>query len=270
MSYFITYQINDHIYQLKDPMGVLTTLVIGKDKAMLVDTAYGIGNLKQAISEITSLPLIVINSHGHMDHSCGNYQFDEVFINELDVDLCIKHNSRQKRIENLESADNLKLLDSTFNREKYLEYREGNLKIIDFDTIDLGGLTIKLVNLNGHTIGSIGFLIEEDNLLITSDAICPWVWMFLDESTTVPVYLKMLKDTMLLPFEGFLLGHGTGQIMPKDEILKYIKVTEDIDLDKSVKVSFNHFDNLNSYCYSEYKVHEAGKWGIIFNPDKLK
>ena len=26
---FITYKINDHIYQIKDPMGVLTTLIIG-------------------------------------------------------------------------------------------------------------------------------------------------------------------------------------------------------------------------------------------------
>lgn len=270
MSYFITYQVNDHIYQLKDPMGVLTTLVIGKEKALLVDTAYGIGDLKEAIKNITSLPLIVINSHGHMDHSCGNYQFEEVYINELDYELCQRHNNKQKRIENLESADNLKLLSDSFDREKYLEYREGNLKLIDFNTIDLGDLTIEIIPLSGHTIGSIGFLIKEDRLLITSDAICPWVWMFLDESTTVPVYLNMLKETIKLPFDGFLLGHGAGQIMPKDDILKYIKVTEDIDLDKSVKVSFNHFDHLNSYCYSEYKVHEPGKWGIIFNPDKLK
>mgnify|MGYP003304475929 CR=1 FL=1 len=78
MNYFITYQVNNHIYQLKDPMGVLTTLVIGKDKALLVDTAYGIGDLKEAIRNITTLPLLVINSHGHMDHSCGNYLFDEV------------------------------------------------------------------------------------------------------------------------------------------------------------------------------------------------
>ena len=27
---FITYKINDQIYQIKDPMGVLTTLIIGK------------------------------------------------------------------------------------------------------------------------------------------------------------------------------------------------------------------------------------------------
>ena len=192
MSYFITYQVNDHIYQLKDPMGVLTTLVIGKEKALLVDTAYGIGDLKEAIKNITSLPLIVINSHGHMDHSCGNYQFEEVYINELDYELCQRHNNKQKRIENLESADSLKLLSDSFDREKYLEYREGNLKLIDFNTIDLGDLTIEIIPLSGHTIGSIGFLIKEDRLLITSDAICPWVWMFLDESTTVPVYLKLL------------------------------------------------------------------------------
>ena len=270
MNYFTIYQINDHIYQLKDPMGVLTTLVIGKDKALLVDTAYGIGDLNNTIKTLTNLPLIVINSHGHMDHSCGNYQFDEVFINELDVELCKKHNGYNRRLANLKAAESLNLLKNDFDKDNYLIQNEGNLKIVNFDNIDLGDLLIKIIPLEGHTKGSIGFLIVEDNLLITSDAICPWVWMFLEESTTVSTYLNMLKETIKLPFTGFLLGHGSGQIMPKDEINKHIKVTEDIDLSKAVKVSFNNFEDLNSYCYSEYKVHEPGKWGIIFNPDKLK
>lgn len=270
MNYFTIYQVRDHIYQLKDPMGVLTTLVIGKTKALLVDTAYGIGDLKNTVASLTNLPLIVINSHGHMDHSCGNYQFNEVFINKLDVELCKKHNGFTRRMNNLDAAKSLNILKDDFDKDSYLKQNEGNLKIIDFDTIDLGNLTIKIIPLSGHTTGSIGFLIVEDNLLITSDAICPWVWMFLEESTTVPVYLKMLKETMKLPFDGFLLGHGTGQIIPKEEINKYINVTENIDLSKSIKVTFNNFENLNSYCYSEYKVHEPGKWGIIFNPDKLK
>ena len=46
---FITYKINDQIYQIKDPMGVLTTLIIGKNNAMLIDTGYGIFNLKEYI-----------------------------------------------------------------------------------------------------------------------------------------------------------------------------------------------------------------------------
>ena len=47
--YFKTFQINDHIYQFKDPLGVLCTLIIGKEKAMLIDTCYGIGDLPSLI-----------------------------------------------------------------------------------------------------------------------------------------------------------------------------------------------------------------------------
>ena len=71
MDYFINIKINDHIYQIKDRMGVLMTLIIGKEQAMLIDTGYGIYNIYDHIRSITSLPLIVVNSHGHMDHCCG-------------------------------------------------------------------------------------------------------------------------------------------------------------------------------------------------------
>ena len=114
MSYFTTYQINDHIYQLKDPMGVLTTLIIGNEKALLIDTAYGIGNLKKEIENLTTLPLIVINSHGHMDHSGGNFQFDEVFIDKRDLELCILHNNFKKRNDNIETATKNNILPDNF------------------------------------------------------------------------------------------------------------------------------------------------------------
>ena len=45
----------------------------------------GIGDLKEHISSITNKPLIVIASHGHMDHTGGNYQFDEVYIKKEDI-----------------------------------------------------------------------------------------------------------------------------------------------------------------------------------------
>ena len=94
--YFKTFQINDHIYQFKDPLGVLCTLIIGKEKAMLIDTCYGIGDLPSLIKNYTNLPLVVIASHGHMDHTGGNYQFEEVYINELDLELCKQYNSNDR------------------------------------------------------------------------------------------------------------------------------------------------------------------------------
>lgn len=53
--YFKTFQINDHIYQFKDPLGVLCTLIIGKEKAMLIDTCYGIGDLPSLIKKLYQL-----------------------------------------------------------------------------------------------------------------------------------------------------------------------------------------------------------------------
>lgn len=268
-NYFTIYPINNHIYQIKDPMGVLTTLVVGQKQALLVDTAYGIGDLKSLVTSLTSLPLIVINSHGHMDHSGGNYQFDEVLINEKDFELCQAHNSLEKRNENIETAIKNNILPFNFEINSYLTQRAGNLKILNTKIFDLGGLTIKIVNLQGHTKGSIGFLLVEDNLLITTDAICPWVWLFLEESTSVKVYIETLKYALTLPFTDFLLGHGSGQVMPKKIINEYLKVAKEIDMSKAVKVSYKHFEHLDSYCYSAYKPYEAGKWGIMFSPDKL-
>ena len=97
MSYFSTFKLRENIYQFKDRMGVLATLIIGEEKALLVDTCYGIANLKEHVETITDKPLIVVASHGHMDHTGGNYHFKEVFITKADKNLCELHNSEKWR-----------------------------------------------------------------------------------------------------------------------------------------------------------------------------
>ena len=124
MSYFTVTKYNDNLYQIKDSLGVLATLVIGKEKALLLDTCYGIGNLKEEVEKITNKPLIVVNSHGHMDHSAGNFQFDEVYINELDVELCKKHNGVERRTRNIEAAQKMNVLPEGFDINAYINKKE--------------------------------------------------------------------------------------------------------------------------------------------------
>ena len=268
MNYFNTVKYNDNLYQIVDPMGVLVTLVIGKEKALLFDTAYGIGNLKEEIDSITNKELIVINSHGHMDHTGGNYQFDHVYIDEADYNLCKKHNNPNRRKRNLESFDRLNLKLDNFDRERYIEKTEGNLKILDFDKLDLGNLDIEIVNLEGHTAGSIGIFIPKMNLLLASDAICPFVWLFLEESLPVSKYLLMLERTLKLPFDHFLVGHGA-RMFEKRKMVDFYNIANTIDLEKSVKVEFDHFKDLNSYCYSLDKLYDQNGCGIVFDPNKI-
>jgi len=86
--YVEVYQFRDNMFGLFtencDGMGdVWMYLTIGPEKAMLVDTAYGLGDLKGLVDQLTGgKPLIVVNTHEHYDHAYGNCRFDKVYCHE--------------------------------------------------------------------------------------------------------------------------------------------------------------------------------------------
>ena len=77
------------------PNVVLQKKTIEKDGYEALQVGY-----EEKRENITTKPLIVVNSHGHMDHSCGNYQFDKVYIDKRDLELVKKHKHVFKLIHN--------------------------------------------------------------------------------------------------------------------------------------------------------------------------
>ena len=269
MSYFDVVKYNNNLYQIKDRLGVLSTLVIGENKALLFDTCYGVGNLKEEVEKITNKPLIVVNSHGHMDHTGGNYQFPEVYLHENDFELVKKHNSEKWRQRTINTLEKNKITVEGFSKENYLKQREGNIIPLKLHEIfDLGGVTCEVLPLFGHTQGSIALYIKEWKLALVSDGTCPFIWIFLEESTTVTVYVKYLKELLKYDFDNFLVGHGA-RLLPRERMYAFLKIAEEIDLSKSVKVSFDNFDDLNSYCFTHDRMYDQDGCGIIFDPNKL-
>ncbi len=267
MEYFNVKKYNDNLYQINDKLGVLSTLVIGSKKALVFDTCYGIGDLKEEIRKITDKELIVVNSHGHMDHSCGNYQFDEVYINEKDIELCKKHNGKERREANLKALGDRCV--EGFKKDEYLEQGAGNLKPINIgDKIDLGDVELEVVSMEGHTAGSIGLYIKKWKLLLASDAACPFVWLFLDESLPLSNYLRMLEQVLKLDFDNFLVGHGA-LMYPKSKMQEFYDVASTVDMNKLIKVQFGNHEDANSYCYTTGKVYGAGDVGVIFDPSRM-
>ena len=206
-----------------------------------------------------------------MDHTGGNFMFNEVYINEKDIDLCIKHNSIAWRKRTITNANNLNLLNEDFNSDEYISKREGKLiSVKDNHIFDLGGIHIEIIPMEGHTTGSIGCYIKEDNYLVVTDATCPFVWLFLEESTTVKTYINMLERTLKLNFTHVLLGHGKGSLVDRSRVEEFLYVAKTINLEKSVKVSFNNFENSNSYCYTEGTMYNQDHAGIVFDINRLK
>lgn len=269
MSYFDIIKYTDNLYQIKDKLGVLSTLVIGSKKALLFDTCYGIGDLKAEVMKLTNKELIVVNSHGHMDHTGGNYQFEQIYLHQNDFDLVRKHNSLEWRKRNLDAIDKLKYPLTSEFKSFYLSQREGNIIPLDINKVfDLGNLECLVLPIYGHTKGSIAIYIEKWNLALVSDGTCPFVWLFLEESTTISEYISNLTNLCKYNFDKFLVGHGA-RMLPKKRMYDFLNIAREIDITKAIKVSFTNFENMNSYCYSHDKLYDQDGCGIVFDPNKM-
>lgn len=181
------------VYHIQDGCGNFATLVVGQCKALLYDTLLGVGDLRSYVEQITQLPLIVMNSHCHPDHSGGDARFSEVYcspwdVELLDTDFC----------EEYAKATGQKFLK--LPKERILPVREG-------DSFDLGGLHANIIELPGHTKGSLGVFIPEKKLMLTGDAVSPQMCLFLEGTLGLREYRETLHKLMKIEFEYFLLGH---------------------------------------------------------------
>ena len=59
-------------------------LLVGTEKALLIDTACGDYDLAGLVQKLTDKPLTVVLTHGHGDHAGGAFQFETVWCHPLD------------------------------------------------------------------------------------------------------------------------------------------------------------------------------------------
>lgn len=229
-------------YRITSKEAVFMDLFVGSEKALLWDTGYGYGNLKNAVRKITTLPLIIVNSHGHLDHSCGNCQFEEtVYIHEKDVALCQEHTGVERRIGAIENAKHSmdfatgitqNILPEDFDEEAYQNGGTGKLALIkEGDRFELGGLTLTVYEFPGHTAGSIGLLWEEKKIMFAGDSMNPFLWLFMPEALTLAEYRRTLDKAWGMDFTHFYVSHNL-PCMERAALLDYMDAADHVDFEK--------------------------------------
>ncbi len=73
-------KVRDDLWMICEPALVTSWLLIGADRAVLVDTGTGFEPIRRIVDAIASTPVTVVNSHHHVDHVGGNREFEEVMI----------------------------------------------------------------------------------------------------------------------------------------------------------------------------------------------
>lgn len=134
-------------------------VIDGPERAMVIDTGFGVGDLRGLVRKLVGdKPLIVANTHAHVDHCYGNCQFDRVYCHEAEL-------PRLKKTINAHIWDYL--FDETgtpkwteFDRADIVPFKEYEaVGVKDGHLFDLGdGYKIEAVPLPGHTPGQCGYL----------------------------------------------------------------------------------------------------------------
>ena len=218
--------LGDGIFRIADN-DVFADLLVGENQALLWDTGFGYDDLYALVRRITDLPLYVVNSHGHMDHTNGNWQFDSVFIHPDDMELCSLHNTRQYRRPSPDA-----ILPADFVPEDHLDHDCGWLRPVqEGHVFDLGRKTLEVVHLPGHTHGSIGLWYREERALYVGDAVNNFLWLFLPEATSLSVYRKTLNKVQALDFDWMIQSHEA-EILPKSRLNWYIDLIDHLDFDR--------------------------------------
>lgn len=152
-------------------------LLIGDEKAMLIDTGIGVGDLKGFVGTLTDKPLMVCFTHAHPDHTGGASAFDHAYVHPKDMDDFAKGGvlglSVESRTGYARMIAEREKGDYPYNlAEDVTEWGPCPplYPLEDEQVIDLGSRKVTVYLCPGHTPGSIIFLDENTRTLFMGDA----------------------------------------------------------------------------------------------------
>ncbi len=207
-------QVRPHIWRLADIAGNRCYLVVGDERAALVDTMEGVGDLRAEVERITSLPVTVLLTHHHHDHVGGACSFESVGISAVDDGLWEREENAEARIRE-QLREGFGLPEGTFFST--VEGRRPTTWHVDEGyELDLGGETVRAVALPGHTRGSMGYVVSGERVLLSGDAVTPCMTLFYDDSTTVDEWVATLDKMAALPVDAIMTGHYDHEFVPGD------------------------------------------------------
>ncbi len=203
-----TVRINEDTYRFEDGH-VRFYLFIGKEKAALIDTGMNAADARDVAQSLTELPLILINTHADPDHISGNGAFDEFYMSPKEEGNYRGHGGKGQIIP-----------------------------IHEGEVIDLGDRPLRVIDIPGHTPGSIALIDEKNRILISGDSVQDGDIFMFGNMRNLDGYIESLKHLQEFTdmFDVVYPMHGTFPVGP-DLIGKLI---EGAGLIKDGKAYANH------------------------------
>ena len=283
LEYFKSELIADGSYKIENafsdkmPFKAYCYLVIGEKYALLIDTMFGIGDLRTYCETLTDKPVKVVNTHGHGDHFGGNYHFDSCYMHYRDIPFFLDVPDIKKEdiaeqtkgfvgddLKDLIVADDGNFADT--HPMKVYPVKGG-------DVFDLGDRKIEVIEVGGHTPGSVVLIDDKTRIAYSGDACNGNTLMEFETSLPVSAYLQNLKNLKAIQ-DRFDMMYGGHEIFDPSIIDEGIETVEKVingTDDKYVAKGIFGQDTLYAAAKIEgaYERADGKRFNMSYSPDRI-
>ena len=226
--WFQAYSVGSGVYLLHEPQQwelVSSYLIVGSERALLFDSGLGVGDIRAVVGRITSLPVVVVNSHTHFDHVGGNVDFQTVWNVDNDYSKRSARGEMEPVLgayarETLDPARLCRSLPAGVRSKPEYRLRPWHVShhVRDAEVIRLGGRELIVIKAPGHSPDSLVLYDPKNGFLFTGDTFYRgpiYVWM---PGADVAAYERSIQKLVrLVPRLKLLLpGHGPPTATPGD------------------------------------------------------
>lgn len=256
-AWFEIYQVKDDTFALLEPHHdeeVISYLVLGTERAILIDTGMGIGSIRAEVEQLTDLPVIVVNTHAHFDHVGDNHRFDEVWVfdNDWEVARLERGYSREACAPFMGPNSYLNLPAGFDPTTHEIKPSSPTRRLSHLEAIDLGGRTLTVHHTPGHSPGSICLLDSRHNLLFTGDTYYPSTLILHLEGSNFEAYRQSIEYLVGLLDQVDHLCTSHNEIYASKKML--VQVLAAFERLTSGKVPFELLDQTRVYRFEGFGI----------------
>jgi glyoxylase-like metal-dependent hydrolase (beta-lactamase superfamily II) len=220
-DWYQVYRIEPGVLAIAEPeqyQEVISYLILGRDRALLFDTGLGLVPIRPVVEELTSLPVTVLNSHTHYDHVGGNAEFTDLLAMDTDYTRANARGFPGDAVAGEVRAAAFCRRPAGFDSASYAIRPYGPTRYIrDGHRIDLGGRSLEVLHLPGHTPDAVGLVDSAAGILWTGDSfyLAP-IWLYVPETDIDGYSSSVDRMVRLVPRLRLVLGaHNVAQAEPR-------------------------------------------------------
>lgn len=233
---YMAWKIDDATWCINFMSGTANIYLLeGEEKALLLDTGWGAGNLRAFVETLTDKEILAANTHFHPDHAAGNGEFEKVYV------------SKSSEI------DAPSVGPGPFDLSKLPHPDYEKVYVGEGDKIELGGRTIEVLEvLPAHCNSSLFFLDRGHRMFFTGDELEAGQVLLFDNSNNpnAPYDVKERLDNFyknnkrIKDLSGeydYLLPNHNGVVIAKGYVQEFMELVEHIYRgDAIVEDKLNH------------------------------